>query len=85
VHSIDVEIERNYGAFIDMLDDLLPANAGRYALIRDRTLAGVFDSPGDAERQGFAKFGAAPYSIQLVTDEPVDLGFMSNAIRPRET
>lgn len=83
-HSINVEIERNYGAFIDMLDELLPADAGRYALLRDQALAGVFDSPGEAERQGFAKFGPAPYSIQLVTDEPVDLGFMSNAIRTRE-
>jgi hypothetical protein len=81
-HSIEVEIQRNYAAFQDMLGRLLLTDSGRYALIHDRELAGLFDSPAEAARNGFAKFGKSPYSIQLVTDEPVDLGFMSNAIRP---
>jgi hypothetical protein len=80
-HTIEVEIQRNYAAFIDILQSLLPTHFGRYALFHDQVLEGVFDSPGEAARTGFAKFGAAPYSIQIVTDEPVDLGFMSNAIR----
>ncbi|MDE8651734.1 hypothetical protein [Novosphingobium album (ex Liu et al. 2023)] len=79
-HSIEVEIERNYAAFLDMLERLMLSNNGRYALLHDQVLEGVFDSPGEADRQGFAKFGRGPYSVQLVTDEPVDLGFMSNAI-----
>ena len=83
-HSIEVEIERNYSAFVDMLPELLRTRLGRYALMRDQGVEGIFDSPGQAEREGFAKFGAAPYSIQLVTDEPVDLGFMSNAIHQRK-
>ena len=80
-HTMQVEIQRNYAAFVDIVENLLPADFGRYALMHDRRLAGVFDSPGEAARTGFAKFGKAPYSIQIVTDEPVDLGFMSNAIR----
>ena len=81
-HAIEVEIQRNYAAFLDILERLLPADRDRYALFHQQSLAGVFDTPGEAARAGFAKFGKAPYSIQLVTDEPVDLGFMSNAIRP---
>ena len=77
----EAEIQRNYAAFQDMLAFLLPDNDGRYALLHDEQLAGVFDSPGEAATTGFAKFGRAPYSIQIITDEPVDLGFMSNAIR----
>lgn len=84
VHAIEVEIERNYAAFLDMLTDLLPSEAGRYALLHNQLLEGVFDSPGEADRCGFAKYGRKPYSIQLVTNEPVDLGFMSNAIRAGE-
>ena len=80
-HSIEVEIQRNYAAFLDILEKLLPADRDRYALLHEQSLAGVFDTPGEAARAGFAKFGTAPYSIQIVTDEPVDLGFMSNAIR----
>lgn len=80
-HSQQVEIQRNYATFLDMVGKLLAAHAGRYALFHDQQLAGVFDSPGEAARAGFAQFGHEPYSIQYVTDEPVDLGFMSNAIR----
>jgi hypothetical protein len=80
-HTPAAEIQRNYAAFLDMLDELLPHSFGRYALLHDQKLEGVFDSPGEAARTGFAKFGSMPYSIQIVTDEPVDLGFMSNAIR----
>lgn len=79
---IEAEIQRNYAAFVDLLQSLLPANLGRYALVHDQQLEGVFDTPAEAARSGFAKFGDEHYSIQFVTDEPVDLGFMSNAIRP---
>ena len=82
-HAIEVEIERNYAAFVDMLDELIRDNEGRYALLRDRHLEGLFDSPGEAARAGFAKFGDQNYSIQLVTDEPVDLGFYSHALPSR--
>jgi hypothetical protein len=82
-HAIEVEIERNYAAFVDMLGELIRDNEGRYALLRDRHLEGLFDSPGDAARAGFAKFGDHNYSIQLVTDEPVDLGFYSHALPAR--
>jgi hypothetical protein len=78
---IEAEIQRNYAAFVGFLRDLLPQDLGRYALVYDQSLEGVFDTPGEAARTGFAKFGNAHYSIQVVTDEPVDLGFMSNAIR----
>ncbi len=84
-HSQQVEIQRNYATFLDLLGKLLSDHAGRYVLLHDQQLAGVFDSPGEAARAGFAQFGHKPYSIQYVTDEPVDLGFMSNAIREGAT
>lgn len=79
-HTIEVEIERNYGAFLGLLANLLPEHNGRYALMHDRVLEGIFNSPGEADREGFAKFGKSQYSIQFVTDEPVDMGFMTNAV-----
>ncbi|MEG3147830.1 hypothetical protein U1839_24535 [Sphingomonas sp. RT2P30] len=79
-HAIEVEIERNFAAFKDMLGNLLPQNAGRYALLHDQELKGLYTTPGDAERAGYAQFKEAPYSVQLVTDEPIDLGFYSYAL-----
>jgi hypothetical protein len=79
-HAIEVEIERNYAAFKDLLGSLLTESPGQYALLHQQRLVGLFQSPGEAERAGFKKFGEDPYSIQLVSDEPVDLGFYSYAM-----
>jgi len=79
-HSIEVEIERNFAAFIDMLPELLRDSLGRYVLLRDQKLEGVYPTAGEADRAGYEKFRDEPYSIQLVTDEPIDLGFYSYAI-----
>lgn len=76
----EVEIERNYGAFLGLLDNLMIRHEGRYALLRNRKLEGVFDTPGEAVRGGFARFGDHDFSIQLITDDPVDLGFYSHAL-----
>ena len=79
-HSIEAEIERNYAAFLDMLGELKRDHEGRYALLRAQRLEGVFDTPGEAARTGFTRFGDHHYSIQLITEEPVDLGFYSHAL-----
>ena len=79
-HTIEVEIERNYAAFKDMLGDLLPGDRGKYALLHDRKLVGVYRTAADAERAGYAQFKDQPYSIQLVSKTPIDLGFYSYAI-----
>ncbi len=83
-HAIEVEIERNYAAFKDMLDDLLPQNGGQYALLHNQRLEGIFPTAGHAERAGYERFKDQPYSIQLVSRTPVDLGFYSYAISPGE-
>lgn len=79
-HAIEVEIERNYAAFQNMLPELLKKSAGQYALLHNQNLEGVYPTAGDADRAGYERFKDAPYSIQLVTDEPIDLGFYSYAI-----
>jgi len=80
-HSREVEIEQNYAVFLGLLVELMQQNEGRYALLRNCKLEGLFDTPGEAVRGGFARFGDEDFSIQLITDEPVDLGFYSHALR----
>lgn len=84
-HAIEVEIERNFAAFCDMLEDLMKRAAGKYALFQNTQLKGLFDTAGDAERAGYSQFEEEPYSIQLVSDEPIDLGFYSYAVSPGQT
>jgi len=79
-HAIEVEIERNYAAFVDMLPELLRQSEGQYALLHNQKLEGVYPTAGEADRAGYEKFHEAPYSIQLVSNTPIDLGFYSYAI-----
>lgn len=78
-HAVEVEIERNYAVFKDMLDELLADDEGKYALFHNSELLGVFETAGEAGRAGYAQFEDKPFSIQLVSKEPVDLGFFSYA------
>lgn len=78
-HAVEVEIERNYAVFKDMLEELIATGEGKYALFHDRELRGVFETAGEAGRAGYAQFVEQPFSIQLVSKEPVDLGFFSYA------
>ena len=72
------EVDRNYDAFMRMLASLLPDHRDEYALMRDGEIVDFFAKPGDANRAGVERFSDRIFSIQEVTDEPIDLGFWSH-------
>jgi hypothetical protein len=72
------EVDRNYDAFMRVLGDLLPEHRDEYALMRDGEIVAFFVKPGDANCEGVARFPDQIFSIQEVTDEPIDLGFWSH-------
>ena len=72
------EVDRNYDAFVRILATILPEHRDELALMRDGEVVGFFGTPGDANRAGMARFVDGIYSIQEVTDEPIDLGFWSH-------
>ena len=72
------EVDRNYDAFMRMLGTLLPEHRDKYALMRDGEIIGLFVKPGDANREGVERYPDGIFSIQEVTDEPIDLGFWSH-------
>ncbi len=74
-------IDRNYDAFQRQLQPLLRDHHGQYALIYDGRIEGFFASPGLAENEGQCRFGDAPFSIQPVIVEPVEMGYFSYADR----
>ena len=77
-HTQRREVDENYDAFQRLLGTLLPQQAGKYALMRSREVVGLFDRPGDALDVGETRFADGFFSIQEVTDEPIDLGFWSH-------
>ena len=82
-HSMEVEIERNYATFAGLLRDLLVSHHGKYALLHNQKLEGIYPTAIEAGRAGLEKFDSRPFSIQRVSDEPVDLGFYSYASSDR--
>ncbi len=72
------EVDRNYDAFVRVLAEILSDHRDQLALMRDGKIVDFFDRPGDAYRAGLNTFPDGIFSIQEVTDEPIDLGFWSH-------
>jgi hypothetical protein len=77
--ELRTEIARNYDAFQRGLATMLATERNRYALLRHGAVVGFHDRPGDADADGVKRFPDGIYSIQQVTDEPVELGVYANA------
>ena len=77
--ELRTEIARNFDAFQRTLTTILPMQRNRFALLRHGAVVGFFDRPGAADAAGSAQFNDGLYSIQQVTDEPVELGLYANA------
>ena len=73
-----LEVDRNYDRFTRILNDLLREHRDQLALMRDGEVVGFYSTPRDALKAATTKFPDGLYSIQEVTDEPIDLGFWSH-------
>lgn len=74
----DMEIDRNFDAFRALLPDIIEAHRGQHALMKNKEVIGFFGTSWEAFCEGKKKFGDEPFSVQEVTDQPVDLGFFSH-------
>jgi hypothetical protein len=73
------EVEANYKAFVDLLPQLLAAHRDQFALMKGGKILSFYSSPIDARAAAEAFINDKLYSIQKVTDVPVDLGYFSHA------
>lgn len=76
----EAEVDRNCDAFLKVLPDLMKTDAGRVALMRKEQVVGIFQTIEAALRAGGARFPDRMYSVQEVTDEPLDLGVLSHVL-----
>lgn len=77
------EVDRNYEAFLLPLDEYQREHSNQFVLLRDTEPQGFYGSEGAALQEGRSRFSDGIYSVQEVTDRPVDLGFYSHAVYPR--
>jgi hypothetical protein len=72
------QVDRNYDAFMGMLDSILAEHRDELALMRDGEIVGYFNTPRELLVAAAERFPDGIFSIQEVTDEPLDLGFLSH-------
>jgi hypothetical protein len=72
------EVDHNYDAFTRVLGSILDEHRDQLALMRDGAIVGFFDTPRAALVAANDLFPDGIFSIQEVTDEPIDLGFWSH-------
>jgi hypothetical protein len=77
------QVDRNYEAFKAMLPNILPLYEGKYALMKDGAAVGFYSTLEDAYVTANRFYKDQPFSVQRVTNAPVDLGFFSHAVVSR--
>jgi hypothetical protein len=77
------QVERNFEAFRAMLPSILPLHQNKYLLMKDGAAVGFYSTLEDACVTANQFYRDEPFSVQKVTDTPVDLGFFSHAVPSR--
>jgi hypothetical protein len=83
-NAIEMEIEQNFDFFQRNLSGFIERHRGKFALLRNRSVINFHESIRSAEVEGSSQFPDGVFSIQEVSDEPVDLGFFTHAFDTRE-
>jgi hypothetical protein len=81
--DFETEVDRNFDVFAANLRALLPEHRGKFVLLRDGEMLSFHESEAAALADGRGQFPDGLFSVQEVTDRPVDLGFFSHAINSR--
>jgi hypothetical protein len=73
------EVDQNFDYFERNLARYLVEHPNQYVLLHERQEIAFFDRAIDAYQEGKRRFPDGKFSIQQVTDEPLDLGFLTLA------
>lgn len=77
------EIDANLAAFMKICPELGAFHTGEHALLRHGEVHGFYATALEAQLAGVRAFDDGLFSIQVVTEQPTDLGFYSHAHHPR--
>ena len=74
------QVDANYEAFLKELPSIMKEHRDKYALMQNGQIVGFYATIQDAKTTAQKFLTGGPFSIQRVTDVPVDLGFFSHAV-----
>ena len=58
----------DYAYYLSRKPELLQSSRGKFALIKGREVAGVFETEGSALEEGARRYGAAPFLIVRIEE-----------------
>jgi hypothetical protein len=64
--------------FDDKRAELLGKARGKFVLVHDTEIAGIYESKADAVEQGYQRFGNVPFLVKQILDIDVMHNFVSN-------
>ena len=70
-------LKEEAGAYDAHLSYLLEKGEGKFVLIHDSEIGGIFDSEADAIDQGFKTFGSVPFLVKQILREEEPIEFLS--------
>jgi hypothetical protein len=71
-------LERELKTYQRHKEKLLAKAEGKYVLIKNSQVVGVFDTDGAALREGARRFGNVPFLVKKIVRVEVPLDFSSN-------
>jgi hypothetical protein len=78
--TIQEEVDKNYEEFLKLLPSIIRDHRGEYALMKDGKIITFFLTSVDARAAADSFITDGLFSIQQVTDLPIDLGYFNYAI-----
>jgi hypothetical protein len=81
--QIREQVDKNFEAFRALLPTILPIHQDKFALMRNGEAVGFYSTLEDAYMTANQFLRDQPFSVQRVTETPVDLGFFSHAVLSR--
>ncbi|MEX0644917.1 MAG: hypothetical protein WD076_06385, partial [Parvularculaceae bacterium] len=83
--EVRAAVDRNYEAFTAKLAQLIERHRGKFALMRDGEVVEMFTTLRDAHMAAKRRYSDDLYSIQEITDAPVDLTYLCRVLDTRST
>ena len=78
------QLDRNQAAYEAMRVDMEDKHFGRVVLMHDGEIVEVYNDSGDAYKIGCEKYGLGNFSLVNVGERPINLGFFTMFVEPRE-
>ena len=75
--SASKEVRVNHKAYKAIQEEMEEKHLGKYVLMHQGEVQGIYDTSDDAYKKGCDKCGLGNFSTELVGQKPIDLGILA--------